>query len=302
MLKNKLGLSFGWASALAGAVVLFVPACGGSDTTSGGGECTANQQTECACPGGKKGVQVCNSDGRSFGLCQCESTGSGGSTGSNSGSGGAGAGVGGGACGDGIEDQGECDVGAENFCLEDCPTTGSGGGTTGSGGDPCKGVVTYAGLVPGAGSAWGAHPQSNGKTGYEAGIEICKTLGADHPCTYVEVKKAEAAGELANIAMGTTAWIHRTTPEMVDGVMSDPTAVDGAGNEVYHGGTCNNWVYITNHISDGEYASFEAVGVPTYHLDSDMYFDGVDTTHAQPGLNCGGETRGILCCFPACAP
>src|SRR5262249_4016631 len=150
--------------------------------------------------------------------------------------------------------------------------------------DPCAGVATFAGLVAGVVSQWGAHPQANGKTGYEAGIEICKTIGADHPCDYEEFKTAEGKGELANIAMGTTTWIHRTTPEMVNGMMSQPGP----------GGRCNDWIYTTNHISDGEYSTFDQVGQPTYHLDNDTFFDGVDTTHTIVGdLQCGGKTRSI---------
>lgn len=294
MLKNKLGLSFGWASALVGAVVLFVPACGGTGET--GGTCVANDQKACDCPGGTKGVQVCNADGRSYEACQCGSNvgggGSGGNTSSNNGgSGGKGGGVIG-ACGDGTEDQGECDVGAENYCPEDCKpgSGGSGGGTTTNN---CEGVVTYAGLIAGVPSQWGGHPQANGKTGYEAGIEVCKTIGADHPCEYQEVKKAEAAGELSTVAAGTSAWIHRTTPEMVNGAMSPPGP----------GGRCNDWVYITNHISDGEYVTFAQVGIPAYHLDNDTVYDGVDTTHTIGGdLQCGGESRAVLCCYPACVP
>jgi hypothetical protein len=95
-----------------------------------------------------------------------------------------------------------------------------------------------------------------------------------------------------NTATGTTIWINRTTPEMVNGTLSQPGA----------GGRCNDWVYSTNHISDGEYATFDTVGVPTYHLDNDTFFDGVDTSHTITGdLQCGGTMRTIPCCNP-CNP
>jgi uncharacterized protein YkwD len=39
------------------------------------------------------------------------------------------------------------------------------------------------------------------------------------------------------------------------------------------------------------------------HLDADTFYDGVDTTHAQPGaLDCGGQQRGILGCHAPCLP
>ncbi|MBK8253902.1 MAG: hypothetical protein IPK82_14720 [Polyangiaceae bacterium] len=290
MLKGTIGSSLGWAHLVFGAVLAFIPSCGGTGET-GGGRCTPNETQECLCSAGVSGVQTCQSDG-TFSVCDCGSStsnGGNGGTGGSGGKGGAGASTQIGACGDGFEDSGECDPGAENYCPEDCVGTG---GTGGAGGDPCAGQVTYAGMVPNVGSSWGMHPQANGKTGYEAGIEVCKTIGADHPCDYEEVLVAQAAGELANIAQGTTAWIHRTTPAMVGGNPSQPGP----------GGRCNNWDYITNHISDGEYADFMAVGVPTYMLDNDTFYDGVSTAHVQAGLPCGGASRAILCCFPVCVP
>jgi hypothetical protein len=291
MLKGTVGFAMGWIGIFVGAA-LFLPSCGGSGETGGAG-CTPNETQGCACTDGSEGNQTCNSDGTAFSPCSCNGGGgNGGSTGS--------AGDGGGqtiigACGDGIEDQGECDTGSENFCPEDCmPGTGGAGGTTmTTTSDPCEGHVTFAGLVADVGSAWGDHPGSNGKTGYEAGVEICKTIGADHPCDYEEVLDAEAAGELAAIPQGTTAWIHRTTDAMVGGVASPAGA----------GGRCNNWVYKTNHISDGEYATFNMVGIPTYVLDNDTFYDGVDTTHTITGdLQCGGVNRSLFCCFPLCTP
>lgn len=296
MLKNTVGLSFGMAGALLGAAMFFLPACGGTGDATG---CTPNETKTCACPGGREGVQTCSSDGSALSVCNC-SDGNGGSgagtnTTGNGGNGGDGGEGGGttmsGLCGNGVPDAGECD-GGEFPCPQDCTgTTTSTGMTTTSTTDPCEGHITYAGVVAGAISAWGAHQQAGGATGYEAGINICATIGADHPCDYEEVLDAEAAGELANIPQGTTAWIHRTTVAMVDGNPSDPGP----------GGRCNDWTYTTNHISDGEFVSFDQTGVPTYHLDNDTEFDGVSTAHAQAGvLQCNGETRAILCCFPAC--
>lgn len=290
MLKGTVGLSFGWIGVFLSAALL-LPSCGGSDT--GGTGCTPNETQVCACTNGGEGVQTCASDGASFSACDCGgSGGSGGSTGS-SGDGGGNTIIG--ACGDGVEDQGECDSGSENFCPEDCSGTGGTGGgtTTTTTSDTCEGQVTFAGLVADVPSAWGSHMQANGKTGYEAGVEICKSIAADHPCEYQEVLAAEAAGELAGVAQGTTAWIHRTSDAIVGGVVSPAGA----------GGRCNNWVYTTNHISDGEYTTFDMVGIPSYHLDNDTFYDGVDTTHTIGGdLQCGGVMRAILCCYPTCVP
>lgn len=287
MLKGRVWLAIGWLGVFGGAAWL-LPSCGGTGDTEGG-TCTPNETKGCLCPGGGEGVQVCASDGRSYSACDCGSGGNGGSTGTSSGGdGGGNTQVG--ACGDGVEDQGECDVGSENYCKEDCkPGTTMETTTT----DPCEGHITFAGYVDMVASAWGSHPQANGKTGYEAGVEICKTIAADHPCDYLEVQAAYTAGELATVPQGVTAWIHRTTDEIVGGVNSPPGA----------GGRCNNWVYTTNHISDGEFASFDMVGTPTYHLDNDTFYDGIDTTHTIAGdLQCGGVMRAILCCYPTCTP
>lgn len=293
MLTKTVGSSLGWALALMLVGSALAPGCGsaGEGSSAGGssGErCTPNQQIKCPCKDGSESVQVCKSDGTGYEACQCGTGGAGGGTG---GAGGETTGL----CGNGMVDPGECDPG-EFQCKQDCPGAGgAGGGTTTSTSDTCAGVVTYAGLIPMVGSAWGSHPQANGKTGYDAGIEICKTIGADHPCTYEEMRKAEMENEFVNaaIAVGTTGWVHRTTPETVNGNVSQPGA----------GGRCNNWIYTTNHISDGEYVTFDMVGIPTYHLDNDTFFDGVDTTHTIAGdLQCGGETRAIFCCYPACVP
>ncbi|MFO0588881.1 MAG: hypothetical protein U0441_15130 [Polyangiaceae bacterium] len=291
MLTKTIGLSFGWAGVLLGSALVFAPGCGGTGDTSGTERCTPNQQVSCDCKDGSKSVQVCAADGLSFEACQCPD-GSGGSTGS--GTGGAGGSTGttqSGLCGNGIQDPGECDNG-EFACPQDCMGTGGAGGGTTTSSNTCEGVVTYAGMIPDVPSAWGAKAGANGKTGFDAGVALCSALAAE-PCTYERVRDAEMAGELKDVPMGTTMWIHRTTPEMVNGVVSQPGA----------GGRCNDWIYTTNHISDGEYATFDQAGVPTYHLDNDTFFDGVNTTHTITGdLQCGGVMRAIPCCFPACVP
>lgn len=285
MLTKTIGLSFGWAGVLFGAALVFAPGCGGTGEASGGETCTPNQQISCDCKDGSKSVQVCAADGKSFEACQC-GTGGGGAGG---GSGGTGGGTTqSGLCGNGIQDPNECDPG-EFACPQDCMGTGGAGGGTTTSSNTCEGVVTFAGLVQGVGSSW----QANGETGYSAGVQLCKAIAADHPCTYEEMRKAEMVGELADIAQGTTTWIHRTTVEMVNNMPSMPGP----------GGRCNDWTYTTNHISDGEYSTFDQPGIPTYHLDNDTKFDGVDQSHTIAGdLDCGGVMRAIPCCYPACVP
>lgn len=232
--------------------------------SSGSGfACVPGQTISCACPGAAPdGVQSCKADGSGYDLCLCEST-----------------------------------TASTTVVSSSAGTGGSGGAggamSSSSSGDPCAGHVTYANKLDGVGPVWAQAVFANGKTGLAAGNEGCLASGADHVCDYEEVLVAEKAGELATIPAGTTAWVHRTTVAMVNGVPSNPGP----------GGTCNNWTYSTNHIGDGEYLTFDAVGVPTYHLDNDTIYDGVDNSHTNPAdLQCGGTMRSILCCFQACEP
>lgn len=281
------------------AVVTAMAACGSANGTSnsggsGGGSsgCTPGKTEACACVGGTMGVQACNEDGRSFGACDCgtttSSSGTGGSSSSSSGSMG--------TCGDGmIQPSDHCDnASSEFYCKQDCMNaTTSSSSSSSSSGDPCAGHVYYAGKFDGAPSVWANLPGAGGVTGLDAGNNQCKALniGADHVCDYEEILKAEQQGELANIPKGTTAWVQRTTTAMVNG---QPSVADA-------GGRCNNWTYATNHISDGEYVSFDQAGLPSYHLDNDTTFTGVAADgHAGPGLDCGGVMRSIFCCYTAC--
>lgn len=286
--KSKLMWLAGAFMALAG-----VAACGSTgNTNTGGGSgnaCVPNASVECACPGGVKGVQACNAEGTGYEACQCgttTATGTGGATSSSSSSGSMS------TCGDGvIQPSDHCDnASSEFYCAQDCANaTTSSSGTGGS----CAGHVYYAGKFDGAGPVWSNLPGAGGLTKLDAGNAQCKALniGADHVCDYEEVLKAQAQGELAAIPAGTTAWIQRTTTAMVKGSPSP------AGP----GGRCNDWAYATNHISDGEYVSFETAGTPNYHLDGDTVFDAANPgVHTDPDMQCGGTTRSILCCYQAC--
>ena len=280
-------------------------ACGGSEDdggADGGGACVAGQQSQCACPGGGSGVQVCL-DGASFGPCDCSGVGddTGGETegeeDTSDDNADADAGMegttGDDACGNGVEDPGEC----PDACPQDCSgvdgSTSIGGADTTTGVDNCEDAPIYATMIPNVPSVW----EFGGIEGFGAGNMMCANAMADtHVCDYEEVLLADAAGEFAAMAAGTTAWIHRTTPAMVDAVMSPPGV----------GGRCVDWTYPTNHISDGEFVTFGAGGATTYSLDNDTMFDEdapAPNPHVQMGLlECGGQMRAILCCFPECEP
>lgn len=256
---------FSWA--LAPIALASVVGC--ANPTS---SCVPGMAIECPCSGSTRGVQICGAGG-TFGACDC---GSGDAGGTDSG-----------AVADGGSDAGsvQTDTGV------DAATNDANDVDAWS--DPCAGHVTYAGRIDGATASWGALPSAGGNSGVDAGNAACETLGADHVCEYTEVLAAQAAGELAGIPLGTTAWVHRTTTAQVGGVDSAPGP----------GGRCNDWTYTTNHIADGEYITFDTAGVPTYHLDNDTIFDAANPgVHTSADLPCGGASRAILCCYAACTP
>lgn len=209
--------------------------------------CTPGMIIECPCGGGVTGTQRCASDG-TYGDCSC----------------------------------GAVDAGL--------PTDGGPAADAvvpvDAGPDAFEAPIVYGGLVPNATSQWSALPTSEGQTGLEAGVRACRAIGADHPCDYEEVVLAAAYGQLAEIPMGTTAWLQRTTSVEVGGVTSEPGP----------GANCQGWTFVGNHVADGEYITFDVAGVPTYHFDADTYWDGIATEHTTAGLQCGGEMRAILCC------
>jgi len=183
---------------------------------------------------------------------------------------------------------GECMCGAVDAGLADAPALLDAPALPDAPAAPDAFVpIVYAGLVPNAQSAWQSLPGAEGQVGLEAGHRACQAIGGDHACDYEEVVLAEGYGQLAAIPAGTTAWLQRTTPVEVGGTTSAPG----------QGGNCVDWTFVGNHLADGEYITFDAVGVPTYHFDNDTFFDGVATEHVTPGtLDCGGQMRAILCC------
>ncbi len=305
-------------------------ACSDGDSINPNG-CTPGEQQSCACPGGTEGVQVCAEDGTSLGECDC------GGTTSDCGNGALDSGeecddgntvnddgctnaCSLPTCGDGVVQEGEdCDdAGATSGELNTCPDNcqngggtgggGTGGGGTGGGGPTCNDVVIFAGLVAPNDATTGYTGSSvwsyNAMIKQAAGDAMCAAAhSGSHLCDYTEIRAAETkpanapAPEaiLKGIANTTTIWIDRTTPEMVAGNLSQPGA----------GGRCNDWQYATNHISDGEFATFGMNGALTYTLDNDTVFEDpppMGVSHVQAGaLECGQTTRAIPCCNP-CTP
>lgn len=311
-------------------------ACAGDEETSSTNStgCTPGQQAECACPGGVAGVQVCASDGASFGACECNAA----------------ALCGNGAvdegeecddgnsvnddacsnicrtpfCGDGIVQEGEdCDdagvtSGELDTCPSDCSQGGSGGGGTGGEGGGGEGgggsttactsssVVVFAGIVPEGDATTGYTGASawvyNGMTKIPAGQAMCSAkFAGSQICTYDRMRIAQAKPAVSEphfnaVSAGTDVWIHRTTTETIN-ASGQPDAA-GTPSAAGPGGRCNDWEYITNHVSDGEFAVFGGAGSITYTLDNDTVYDQDDPSHAKAGLNCGQESRAIACCYP----
>lgn len=319
-----LKISMVFAVAFLGALASLAPACGGTGegetgTNSGGAGCTPGKSEACVCTNGNMGAQVCQPNG-SFGPCSCGGGEGGGGAG---GAGGAGGGTslcgndkmdpgeqcddgnnlnGDGCnslcmtetCGNGMPEPGEC--GPEGTCPMDCGLCGNMNedpgecGPTGACPEDCclpQNTQIYQTMIPSSGPVW----SYAGLTGLDAGNEQCKSLGADHACTYEEIREAEMQGELAGIASGTTMWLHRTTQPMMPAGLPAP----GAGCR------CNDWKYNTNHISDGEFGVMGAAGAVTYNFDTDCTFDANNPgMYTLPGLQCGGENRAIFCCFAQC--
>lgn len=274
--------------------MLGLAACGDGADQRGPG-CIAGAQESCMCADGSFGAAVCLADGSGLGLCMC------GGAATMSGTDGATDSATDSAtdgntsmpaddddtppppdpvCGDGVEEPGECTEASAVYCPEDCPepTGGSSTGTTA--------CVNFAGFVPSIPSVW----QSGATTGFDAGGLLCEAMGFDHVCDYRELAAAVDKEELAALQIGETLWVHRTTVELV--------GKENSGAEL--GGRCVDWTYGENTLSDGEYLEMTAEG-PVFNLDSDTFYDGLDPSHAAPGvLECGGVMRGVPCCNPDC--
>ncbi|MBL4683496.1 MAG: hypothetical protein JKY37_02815 [Nannocystaceae bacterium] len=253
------------------------------------------------------GAQSCLPDGSGFEVCMCgdvQATDGGETEGATEESGDAGMDMGadstdgGDTCGNATEDPGECDETDPAYCPQDCEGGTGDSGSTGSEAacDPTTlhltGQPIYLSMVPNMGSLW----ELGGAEGYGAGSMMCVAAGADHVCDYEEIVAAAAQNDFVGVANGTTAWLHRTVP-----------AMDANGNLLSPGigGRCLDWTYATNHISDGEYVTFNG-GVPAFTLDNDTNFNEAapaPNPHVQVGLlECGGTIRAIPCCVAECTP
>ncbi len=128
---------------------------------------------------------------------------------------------------------------------------------------------------------------TDGKTGLAAGDAMCNhKANGSHACTYEELLLAKDEAVFKAIPAGTKAWVHRTKPTMVG----------GQNYPIDKGARCDDWLYATDHLNDGEWADFQAQGVPTYHLDMIPA-----TIQAAPkDAPCGANKldRSLLCCYP----
>jgi len=299
VLRSKLLLSVGAILSL-GAIVA---ACGSSGD-SATGSCLPNATQTCLCGSGTMGVQACNSDGKSFSMCQCgAASGAGGSTSSStSTSSGSGNGTGGSGC--------SCNPSSELYCgAAACADAGSGDAGTGAGGS-CTGVVTFAGKVSASGVTFASNWSYKAAVGIAAGNQACQDQGADHVCDYDDLVLAASKGEITGLAVTDTAWLQRThavTPTAATAssllVLGEPATV-GTTYMVSKGSRCADWNYSTDHLNDGEFVSFEnGLNKPTFNLDNNPC--AIQAALADGGtkyIPCGHNTmpRDVLCCYPKC--
>ena len=151
----------------------------------------------------------------------------------------------------------------------------------------------YIGVVGPVGSSWqGSFGLDSGVQGKQAGDEACNAAFAgSHACTWEEAKASDVCGKLAALKQTTTtAWLHRTSPEVatstafVDDGASQPGAPSPAAR-------CGDWQSTTNDNADGEWIEF-GNGAMKAHLDGNTAPDA-----AAPGvLDCAGVSRLVLCC------
>lgn len=237
-------------------------ACSGD--SGGRGEqamCVPGQAYVCNCADGSPGAASCSLAGEP-GVCICAS-----STDATS-------------AGEPTSTSAGSNATTDEGCTTECTDATS--PASSSGDDPCGQI--YAGKVDAVAVPW----SFSGQSGLAAGNAMCGNIGADHVCDYAEVLDAEADDELDGLT-NITAWVHRTTVELVDGVPSAPGP----------GGRCVDWTNATGTLADGEWIEFGAA-VRVHRLDPDTFYDGVDSSHTDPLLFPCGSPRAVLCCNPAC--
>ena len=264
-------------------------ACNNGDDASGSG-CLENQTVFCACPGdaptSPSGTQICLPGGQGFAPCMC-GDGTGGPEPDDS-SGSSSSGEPPDLCGNGNPDAGECDPDGDHACPQDCvsgsttqvaiDTDSDTDSDTDTDTNGCEGEPIYVGMTAAVEPPW----EFMGITGFGAGRMMCQSsFGKDADvCTYTNLVDAEMQGDFAAVLAGTTMWVHREVMALYMAAMVTPGP----------GGRCNDWLYDTNHMYDGEFVTVEAGGALTFTLDTDV------NTPATSLLECAGEFRAIPCC------
>lgn len=222
-----------------------------SCSSSSSGKCTPGASSACTGSGGCSGGQVCNTDGTSFGVCICASTGgdgglsdAGGST-SASDSGGA-AGAEGGTC----VDQGGCSVDAS------CDGGACGAPTVVSAGARTACAIVNGGSIVcwGANATWELGDSGTGGsatpvavTGISSAISVSVSLDPYNPsaCAVLSSGAVECWGSNQDGQLGNGMTTGSATPVMVQGIGS-ATAVSVGGDfacALLANGTVNCWGY-----------------------------------------------------------
>lgn len=293
--KGKLAL---WA-VLSAAGLGGLAACGDSDGGHGDGErCIPGQSLACACVDGRTGAQTCQDDG-TFAACTC----AGGGSEADGGGEPAGSDAAPPPSPDAAAPPPTPDATVPPPPLDAAPPDAAAPPPPDAAPvppdaaplppdaapdpNPFIGRVWVTGWRDNLNSDWSGMPEAMGAIGLAAGNAYCNFTSGAHVCDYLEMRAAERAGQFAPVPVGTTAWVQRTTPELVDGQLSEPG----------QGGNCVDWTFTGNHIADGEYVEFAADGLHFY-LDNDTHFDGMPSPSVQfPGLPCGGIARSLFCCI-----
>jgi hypothetical protein len=253
-------------------------------------------------------------------------------------------------CGDGVVQLGECcddanGNGSEQSSLCTATCTGckmpldpvckcvNGASSSSTFSEGCKGAI-FKGVVssstnPAMQGAGVPVPWSyKGHVGAAAGKAMCQDVGADHVCTYAEILKAEAKGQLENLPVNLTYWLNRTTnvPDYLQngGTKTCNVAADCGGADVCDpvttvcswapgaGARCNDWLQASDALADGEWfaRSPDATGggikkgTLSFHFAKDAKYDGATAPVCQDDkqIGCAGACstplRAILCCFP----
>ncbi|MCC6649257.1 MAG: putative metal-binding motif-containing protein [Polyangiaceae bacterium] len=194
---------------LIGLVALFV-ACSSSESdplfqpSASAGSCVENQTVECACPGGKKAVQVCLATGK-YGTCPCGVAGAGGSTSGGSTSGGStsGGSTSGGSTSGGSTSGGSTSGGSTSGGSTSGGST-SGGSTSGgsTSGGSTSGGSTSGGSTSGGSTSGGAAGGGDCTAGdcdgdgYPAPLDCDDKNPRINPGA-VDLPELDASGELA---------------------------------------------------------------------------------------------------------